>query len=63
MKLQYKCSGCIVVVPNGTAYDAAVFREIKETSLSDTLNECKAKADQTTSGDAEAKPKAKRKRK
>lgn len=57
MKLQYKCSGAIVVVPQGTAYDAAMFREIKEPTFSDTLKECKEKAEQKT----EQKKKRKRK--
>ena len=57
MKLQYKCSGVIVVVPNGTAYDAAVFREIKETAFSDVLKECKEQAEPKT----ETKTKRKRK--
>ena len=29
MRLQKKCSGVIVEVPEGTLYDAAVYREIK----------------------------------
>ena len=48
MKLQYKSSGVIVVVPNGTAYDAAMFREVKEQTFSETLKECKEKAEQKT---------------
>ena len=28
MKLQKTCSGTVKVVPEGTAYDAAVYREI-----------------------------------
>lgn len=31
MRLQKKCSGVIVEVPDGTLYDAAVYREIKTT--------------------------------
>jgi len=30
MKLQRICSGNVKVVPSGTAYDAAVYREITE---------------------------------
>jgi hypothetical protein len=30
MKLQKICSGNVKVVPSGTAYDAAVYREITE---------------------------------
>ena len=31
MRLQKKCSGVIVEVPDDTLYDAAVYREIKTT--------------------------------
>lgn len=30
MRLQRICSGTVKVVPSGTAYDAAVYREITE---------------------------------
>lgn len=48
MRLQRICSGNVKVVPSGTAYDAAVFRELKEPTFSDTLKECKEQAGSKT---------------